>query len=252
MSRAVEPALLLDHRAVRRFDIAAALIAALFVALGVLVAVQLWALSRLSASLFDASSALDQAGRGLSMVRVLPLIGDEIARLADSIQATATSVHAEAVRVRSNIRVLAVVVGVAVALVGLVPLALIYLPFRILRMRALAKLAGRLDGPADPMLVEQLAWCALARLPFEELRQITRSPGGTSPKAAISSSPRPSCAGSVSGRPKTGQPPARGLRSIPGAEPPWRAEGPGRTATRPLWCGGAGSCSRAWPGSCTP
>ncbi|WP_249124101.1 hypothetical protein [Saccharopolyspora erythraea] len=176
VSRALEPALLLDHRAVRRFDIAAALIAALFVALGMLVAVQLWALSRLSSSLFDASSALDQAGQGLSMVRVLPLIGDEVARLADSIRATATSVHAEAVRVRSNIRVLAVVVGVAVALVGLVPLALVYLPFRILRMRALAKLAGRLEGPADPMLVEELAWCALARLPFEELRLVTRSP----------------------------------------------------------------------------
>lgn len=78
--------------------------------------------------------------------------------------------------VRDGVRVLAVVVGVTIALLAVVPVAVLYLPLRLVRWRQLKKLRRMLSGPIEPMLVEHLAHVAIRRIPYRELRRISPQP----------------------------------------------------------------------------
>ncbi len=73
-------------------------------------------------------------------------------------------------------RVLAVVVGATIALLALVPVAVLYLPLRMARRRELRGLRRLLSGPVEPMLIEHLARAAVRRMPYGELRRISLPP----------------------------------------------------------------------------
>ncbi|MDQ2706182.1 MAG: hypothetical protein M3Z25_00415 [Actinomycetota bacterium] len=64
----------------------------------------------------------------------------------------------------------------SVALVPIFPLAVIYLPLRLARRRQRQALHRLVRKDPEPMLVEQLARQAVARLPLGDLRRITSNP----------------------------------------------------------------------------
>lgn len=171
-------ALLPSRRAVRRLDIAATATAVVFVALGVLAGIELYRLAGLSSSLLDASVALDQVGRTLAILAQVPVVESAAAPLAESVRQTAASTRANALDAAAAVRVLAIVIGLAIALVPLPPLVAGYLPMRRARIREVSGLRRLLatGRPVDPMLVAHLAHGAVTRIPYAQLREISRDP----------------------------------------------------------------------------
>lgn len=166
-------------RAVRWLDAIAAVLVAAFVTLGVLAGVEMDRLAGFNNSLSNAATALDQVGRSLATLARAPLVGAGIEPLANSVRQTAASVRADAANAVAGVHALAVVVGLAIAVVPLAPLLGGYLPLRLVRFSQLRRLRGLLAaGPVDPGLLAYLAHGAVSRLPYIRLRQISRDPWG--------------------------------------------------------------------------
>jgi len=171
-------AMLPDARAMRRIDVAALFLTVVFAALGFFVGLQLWDLARLSGNLVAAADAIDQTSRGVALLNRVPVVGDAAAQLSGSIATTATSVRETAARSANTIKYLAVLLGLAVGLVPILPMFVGYLPLRTARWRQIRALRRLVHGrpEPEPLLVEQLARQAAARLPLGDLRRVSRSP----------------------------------------------------------------------------
>ena len=173
---AAELALLPSGRTLRRWDLAAVSSTLAFLALGAVAGWRIAALAELHRGLLDAADALDLTARSVALVGEVPVIGDGADQLAGSITDTAAQVRADAVAARGDVRALAVVGGVTIALLPIVPLVTFYLPLRIARAREMAGRRRKLAGRADPMLVEHLARAALRRVPYSRLRRVSVRP----------------------------------------------------------------------------
>jgi hypothetical protein len=171
-----ELALLPSRRTVRRWDLTAAVTVVVFAALGVLTALHVWALAELDAGLLRAADALDVTAQAIGLLGEVPLVGDGAGELAGSVQETAVDIRSSVGAARADVQALAVLLGVAVAALPIVPLLLAYLPLRLARRRELRALRRLLRGPVDPMLVEHLARAGLRRVPYSELRRIGPRP----------------------------------------------------------------------------
>lgn len=172
-----ELALLPSRRAVRRMDVVAVTTTTVFLALGVFASVQLLRLSALSGSLHDAATAIGQTGQALATIAEVPVVGDPVAPLADSVSQTADSTKASAEEANGAIRALAVAVGLAVALIP-APLLAGYLSLRRAWARERRGLRRKIRArdDVDPMLVAHLAHGAVSRIPYARLRQVSRDP----------------------------------------------------------------------------
>lgn len=171
-----EFALAPSRRTLRRLDVAAAVWAAGFTALGVVVGANLWGLAELHRGLLDAAAALGTTGRAIGVLAEVPVVGDGARGLADDVAASADVVRADALTARDRVRAAAVGVGATIGLIGLLPVALFHLPLRLARGRELRALRRMLSGPVDPLLVEHLARAAVRRVPYAELRRVSRRP----------------------------------------------------------------------------
>ena len=171
-----ELALLPSDRTLRRWDLAATVYILASLAVGAVAGWQIWSLAELHRSLLEAADALTLTARAVGLVGEVPLVGAGADQLAGSITDTAEEVRRNAVTVRTQVHALAVIVGVAVALLPTVPVVAVYLPLRVARAREVAGLKRKLAGPVDPMLVEHLAHAALTRVPYSELRHVSGRP----------------------------------------------------------------------------
>lgn len=166
-------------RVIRRLDAAVVALVVIFVGLGVLAGIALTRLARFSTSLLDAARALDQIGHTLGALAQLPLVGQRIGPVAASVQQTAASTRGNAVEAAASVHALAVVIGVAIAAVPLLPLLGGYLPLRVARFRQIRSLRRVLaTEPVDPQFIGYLAHGAVARLPYARLIGTTRDPWG--------------------------------------------------------------------------
>ncbi|MDQ2882906.1 MAG: hypothetical protein M3Y48_17445 [Actinomycetota bacterium] len=166
-------------RTIRRLDALVVALVLVFAGLGVVAGLELTRLAGFSTSLLDAAKALDQIGHTLNVLARLPFVGRELGPAAASVQQTAASTRSNAVDAAASVHVVAMVLGVAIAAVPLLPLLSGYLPLRIARFTEIRRLRRLLAAPpVDPQLVAYLAHGAVSRLPYTRLQQITRDPWG--------------------------------------------------------------------------
>jgi hypothetical protein len=164
---------------VRGLDLVVGCLVIVFAGLGVLAGIELTRLAGFSTSLLNAATALDQVGRSLAVLARVPFVGPGIGPLAASVQQTAASTRVNAAEAVSSVHMLAIVVGVAVAVGPLVPLLGGYLPLRVIRFRRIRALRrGLAARPVEPQLLAYLAHGAVSRLPYARLRQIAEDPWG--------------------------------------------------------------------------
>lgn len=171
-----ELALLPGARTIRRLDVLSVMIVIGFAAFGLFAGLHLWGLAGLHRGLLGAATGLESTGLAIASLADLPLVGDAAQRQADNVVRTATEVRTGALAVRDSVQMLAVVVGVAIVLLAVVPVAVLYLPLRLARRRQLSELRRMLSEPIEPMLVEHLAREAVRRAPYRELRQMSQHP----------------------------------------------------------------------------
>lgn len=160
-------------RAMRRLDLALAIWAAFWIGIAVYTAYEVAALRTLSHTVVKAGVATESTGQALAAVGHLPFVGGRISDLAAQAVAAGSSARASGTATAATVDRLAVLLGIAIALIPTVPLLALYVPLRLGWRRdrkAIGRAVARWDG--EPGLEAFLAQRAIAHLPYEELREL--------------------------------------------------------------------------------
>jgi hypothetical protein len=163
----------LSARAMRRLNVALAIWAVLWIGIAAYTAYEVAALRTLSHTVVKAGAATESTGHALAAVGHLPFVGGRISQLAAQAVAAGASARTSGASTATTIDQLAVLLGIAIALIPTVPLLGLYVPLRLSWRRdrnAVRRAVARWDG--EPGLEAFLAQRALAHLPFEELREL--------------------------------------------------------------------------------
>jgi hypothetical protein len=163
----------LSARAMRRLNVALAIWALFWIGIAAYTAYEVAALRTLGHTVVKAGAATESTGHALAAVGHLPFVGGQISNLAAQAIAAGASARASGAATAASIDRLAVLLGIAIALIPTVPLLALYVPLRLGWRRdrnAVRRAVARWDGELG--LEAFLAQRALAHLPFEELREI--------------------------------------------------------------------------------
>jgi hypothetical protein len=163
----------LSARAMRRLNVALVIWAAFWIGIAIYIAYEVAALRTLSNTVVKAGAATESTGHALAAVGHLPFVGGRVSQLAEQAIAAGASARASGASTATTVDQLAVLLGIAIALIPTVPLLALYLPLRLGWRRdreAVRRSIARWDG--EPGLEAFLAQRAIAHLPFEELRAL--------------------------------------------------------------------------------
>lgn len=160
----------------RTVDVLVAVWVAVWLAAGVAVGWNIWQLRDLTGALDSAADSIDGVGGALQRLAGLPLVGDGIDELAGDISRTAAEAEAGATSARGSVNTLSWLLGLVVIVLPSVPVLGLYLPWRARRRREIAEVRQALADTEESCVAEYLAWRAITRLPFDELRAMSRDP----------------------------------------------------------------------------
>lgn len=163
----------LSARAMRLLDVALAIWAAFWIGIAAYTAYEVAALHNLSTTVVKAGAATVSTGHALAALSGIPFVGGKISSLAAQAIAAGASARASGATTGSTIDQLAVLFGIAIALIPTVPLLALYIPLRVSWRRdrkTLQRAVAQWDG--EPGLEAYLAQRAIAHLPFHELRAL--------------------------------------------------------------------------------
>lgn len=163
----------LSARAMRVLNVSLAIWAAFWIGLAAYTAYEVSALRSLSQTVVKAGAATESTGHALAAVGHLPFVGGQISHLAaQAIDAGATA-RTSGASTASTVDRLAILLGIAIALIPTVPLLALYVPLALSWRRdrnAVRRAVAQWDG--EPELEAFLAHRALAHLRFDELREL--------------------------------------------------------------------------------
>jgi hypothetical protein len=162
----------LSARAMRRLNVFFVVWAAFWIAIAIYTAHEVASLRTLSHTVVKAGAATESTGQALAAVSHLPFVGGRIGHLAAQASAAGASARASGAATATTVDRLAVLLGIAIALIPIVPLLVLYLPLLVSWRRdrkAVRNAVARWAG--EPELEAFLAQRAIGHLPFEELRK---------------------------------------------------------------------------------
>jgi len=163
----------LSARAMRWLNAAVVIWAAFWIGIAAYTAYEVAALRTLSHTVVKAGAATESTGHALAALSSVPFVGGRISGLAAQAIAAGASARVSGASTAATIDQLAVLLGIAIALIPTVPLLALYVPLRVSWRRdrkAVRSAVARWDG--EPGLEAFLAHRALAHLPFHELREL--------------------------------------------------------------------------------
>src|SRR4051812_39346872 len=121
----------LSARAMRLLNVALAIWAAIWIGIAAYTAYEVAALRSVSATVVKAGAATEATGHALAALSGVPFVGGKLASLAAQTIAAGASARASGASTGSTIDQLAVLLGIAIALVPTVPLLALYVPLRM-------------------------------------------------------------------------------------------------------------------------
>jgi hypothetical protein len=157
----------------RRLNVGLAIWAAVWIGIAAWTAYEVASLRTLSDTVVKAGTATESTGHALAAVGHLPFVGGRISNLAAQAIAAGESARTSGAATATTIDQLAVLLGIAIALIPTVPLLALYVPLLLSWRRdrnAVRSAIARWDG--DPDLENYLAQRALVHLRFDELRSL--------------------------------------------------------------------------------
>ncbi len=170
---------LLSARGVRWLDAGIVVWIVVWAVLGVLIWSDIEAQSQLSTDVIKVGTAVKETGQALGVVGGLPLVGDRIGELAGKIESMGAEVESSGEESRAGVARIAVIAGLAVAVLPAALVLFLYLPVRVRWRRDVGAVAGALPGAAgDPAFEQYLARRAAETLPWDRLRAISDDPWG--------------------------------------------------------------------------
>ncbi len=146
------------------------------IALGVFVADGVEELTVLSDGIADAGGAVVSSGDAIGGAE-LPVVGKPFGGVGEEISQAGRDVQGGGESSRETIERLARLLGIALALIPMLPVLLHYLPTRLTRGREI-RAVKRMRGTAgdDPLFVEFLARRATEQLSYRQLRRVSDRP----------------------------------------------------------------------------
>jgi len=166
---------LLSARGMRLLDALLLAYMAVWVVLGVLIAVDIRAQAELSDQVTRVGGALTDIGESLDIVGGIPLVGGGVGELADRVLDAGESVQQSGRDSRAALERMGVVVGLAFIAVPLMLVLPVYVPLRLMWRREVRAVAAALSGER-PDLDRFLAHRALASMPYERLLALGDDP----------------------------------------------------------------------------
>jgi hypothetical protein len=163
----------LSARAMRWLNAGLSIWAAFWIGIAGYTAYEVASLRSLSHTVVKAGAATESTGHALAAISHVPFIGGRIGDLAAQAIAAGASARSSGASTAATIDHLAVLFGIAIALIPTLPLLALYLPLLLSwrRDRAAVRHAiVRWDG--EPGLEAFLARRALAHMRFDELREL--------------------------------------------------------------------------------
>src|SRR4029078_13540607 len=121
----------LSARAMRRLNVALAIWAAFWIGIAAWTAYEVAALRTLGHTVVKAGAATESTGHALAAVGHLPFVGGEISHLAAQAVAAGASARVSGASTATTIDQLAILLGIAIALIPTVPLLALYVPLRV-------------------------------------------------------------------------------------------------------------------------
>jgi hypothetical protein len=171
----------LSARAMRRLNVALAIWVAFWIGIAAYTAYEVSALRSLSQTVVKAGAATESTGHALAAVGHLPFVGGQISQLATQAIDAGASARESGAATASTVDRLAILLGIAIALIPTVPLLALYLPLSLGWRRdrtAVRRAVAQWDG--EPELEAFLAHRALSHLRFDELRELGYAGTGSS------------------------------------------------------------------------
>lgn len=177
----------LSARAMRWLNVGLAIWAAFWIGIAAYTAYEVAALRALSHTVVKAGAATESTGHALAAIGQLPFVGGRIANLAAQAVAAGASARSSGASTATTIDQLAVLLGIAIALIPTVPVLALYVPLLLSWRRdrkAVRRAVAQWDG--EPELEAFLARRALAHMRFDELRELGYgSADGSPPNAEL-------------------------------------------------------------------
>jgi hypothetical protein len=163
----------LSARTIRRLNVGLAIWAACWIGIAAYTAYEVASLRTLSHTVVKAGAATESTGQALAAIGHLPFVGGQIGQLAEQAIAAGASARSSGASTATTVDRLAVLLGIAIALIPTVPLLALYLPLLLSwrRNRAAVRQAiARWDGEVG--LEAFLARRAMIHMRFDELRAL--------------------------------------------------------------------------------
>lgn len=141
-----------------------------WIVMGAAIGVTIWSLSGLADSTVESGRALDSAGQALEGIGRVPVIGDGPGEFGTQVRATASGIVQNGEQAGHSLKILAVLLGVSIAVVPSVPVIGFYLPFRLARRHDVRQIRTALQaGGLTPQLQQYLAGRAGVNLTFAQV-----------------------------------------------------------------------------------
>ena len=168
-----------DQSTIRRLDGLALFWVVLWVVIGGWAGYTLWQLSEVGDTVTTSGRALGSTGDALESLGNVPVVGDRTAELGSEVVVAGDDIARRGQEVRSQMRQLAVLLGLAIALIPATPLLGLYLPFRKARTRDITEVQRLLSSsPSADITDRYLAERAVRRLPPSTVQEIDPDPWG--------------------------------------------------------------------------
>lgn len=166
-----------DTSTVRLFDGLIGFWLVLWLVIGGWTGYTIWELSVLGDTVTRSGEAIGSAGDALGSLSGVPVIGDDTGQVGEEVVGAGQDIAARGQTVKSQLRQLAILLGLAIAVMPTTPVLGLYLPLRNARRREVGALSRSLQRhPDDARLERYLAERAVRSLPFDEVESLVGDP----------------------------------------------------------------------------
>ncbi len=137
----------------------------------------MWNLSELGDTVTSSGESIHSTGQALESLGGVPVVGERTLDLGKEVSTTGADIADRGQQVRSQMRQLSLLLGLAIALMPTTPVLGLYVPLRLSRRRDLRSLEEALrSSDSDPAMDRYLAERAIRSMSYAEVAALVGDP----------------------------------------------------------------------------
>lgn len=166
-----------DESTLRRIDGLVLFWLVLWLVIGGWAGYDVWRVSELGDTVTSSGRAISSTGDALESLGSVPVVGERTEVLGGEVAEAGSDIADRGQEVKSELRQLAILLGLAIVLLPAAPVLWLYLPLRKARRREIAEVRELLGSSTDGDIADRyLAQRALQQLPLATLQRVDPDP----------------------------------------------------------------------------